>query len=198
MHDEEGEHQESTRRVRPGHPFEREPLVDAERGPEGSEQVEQARTPDQRRDHGQQTEVGQALQRVVLLLHRLVERVRLAAEHAPAVVGRHRHHPLVRRQVLAPFTGGELPEDGEGPEREQQPGGQGVQAHRGLEAQQRVAAVYLEAADQHGDDQQRLRPVPEALVALVDVDAGGRGVTGGLGDGCVFHVSGLRWLNDDG
>lgn len=36
------------------------------------------------------------------------------------------------------------------------------------------------------------------FVVFVDVDVGWCGVIGGLGDGCVFYVSGFWWLNDDG
>jgi hypothetical protein len=107
----------------------------------------------------------------VLLDDRLAEGMRRVGEDADRVVLDHRADVLQRGQVLPPFAGGELPEDGEGPQGQQGPGGQGVQLHGFLETEQQVAAVHLEAGDHHGDDQQGLRPVPEALIALVDVDA---------------------------
>ncbi len=135
------------------------------------EQVEQPRAPDQRRDEREQREVGQALQRVVLLHRGLAEGVRHLLEDPHRVVEDHRRHVLHRRDVLPPLAGGELPEDREGPDHQQGPRREGVNIDCILEAHQRVAAVDLEAGDHHDDDQQRLRPVPEALIALVDVDA---------------------------
>ena len=49
---------------------------------------------------------------------------------------------------------------------------QSVQFDRVLEAEMRNA-MNFKAGDQHEDDQRGLRPVPETLVALVKVDAGG-------------------------
>ena len=154
-----------------GHPFQRQGLVNAELRPVTVEQVENAGAPDQRRDEGEQREVGQALQRIVLLHHSFSEGMWRVGKDADGVVLDHRADILDRRQVLPPLAGRELPEDGEGPQRQQRPGRQGVQLHRFLEAEQCIAAVHFKAGDHHDDDQQRLRPVPEPFVTLVDVDA---------------------------
>ena len=42
--------------------------------------------------------------------------------------------------------------------------------HRLIEAEERERAVDLEAAEREEQDQRRLRPVPEPLESLVDVD----------------------------
>ena len=43
--------------------------------------------------------------------------------------------------------------------------------HRIGKAEQLVGAVDLEAGEQHEDDQTGLRPVPETLEALEDIDS---------------------------
>jgi hypothetical protein len=63
-----------------------------------------------------------------------------------------------------------VPEDGKDDQRDQRKRGNVVNACSGIEAEQPVGAVDLEAGDHHDDDQERLRPMPEALVLVVDVD----------------------------
>lgn len=96
--------------------------------------------------------------------------IRCVAKNAEGVVTNHRIHFLQRRDVLPPFTSGELPENGEGPENQQSLGKDGVEVYRLFETEQIVCAVHFEAGDHHGNDQQGLRPVPETLIALVEID----------------------------
>ena len=169
--DEEHQHHERTGSVDERHRFQAQVGIYAPALPVGVEKVEQARTPDDRREHRQQRQIRQALQRVVLLGCGFLERVGRIAENAEGVITHHGIHLLQRRNVLLPFAGGELPEDGEGPERQQCPGEDGVQVHRLFETEQLVCAMHFEAGDHHGDDEHGLRPVPETLIAFVEVDA---------------------------
>jgi hypothetical protein len=58
-----------------------------------------------------------------------------------------------------------VPEDREGPEPDQGPGEDQVVVERLLKAEQAVGPMDLEAGCQQAEDQDRLRPVPEALEA---------------------------------
>ncbi|MCC7416644.1 MAG: DUF3466 family protein [Acidobacteria bacterium] len=167
--DEEDQHHEGTDGV--------QQRDRAERGRAGrvapARVIEQRETahPDERVDDQLDEQVGEALQRVVLSQLRGAERMGRTGENAQHVIAGHGVDVRERRDVLAPFAGGEVPEDREHPQRDERPGGSGVQSDRPIEAEQVPTAVDLEAGDQHGDDQRRLGPMPEALEALEDVDA---------------------------
>src|SRR5690554_103282 len=162
--DQEGQHQEGAQGVEPRHLLEPQPGRHAV-AHAAPEQVEQPGDPHQRVDHQLHAQIGQALQRVVLALHGDPVKMRLADEDPVGVVAHHGPDTIQGRDVLAPLAGGEVPEDGKHPEADQQPGRRLVHAHRGLEVGQAVHAAYAEAAEQQGDDQRRLGPVPEALEA---------------------------------
>ena len=84
-------------------------------------QVHQSGNPDQRIDNELDPQVGETLQRIVLAQHRRPERVRFVPEDAERVEADDGGDAFERRYVLFPFTGREVPEDGEYPKRDQRP-----------------------------------------------------------------------------
>ncbi len=95
----------------------------------------------------------------------------LAAEHAIGVMPRDQKNLVESGDVLLPFPGSEVPEDGEHPQGHQRPSRKGVNAQRGKELHAEVIqAVDAKAGQHQQDDQPGLAPVPEALEPLEQDD----------------------------
>src|SRR5690554_1546272 len=87
-------------------------------------------------------------------------------EGANQVIVHDREQAVPRGDVLAPFTGGEMPENGKHPEYDQRPSRQGVHLHGGAEPHHVIGAVNGKPGEQQHENQQGLGPVPEALKAF--------------------------------
>ena len=96
---------------------------------------------------------------------RLMEWVLFASEHAPGIVPRDQRDFLCGGNVLFPFTGRDVPENGEYPERDQQPGRIAVDCDRGLKIKTAQISVDGKSGDQQHDDERCLTPVPKSLEA---------------------------------
>ena len=91
----------------------------------------------------------------------------LAHQDAVGVEADDLHHPLLE-QILAPLAGGEVPEGGEDPQHDQGQGRIGVDGDRRMEVEPVVQTMQSQSGVEEGEDQQRLGPVPEALVTGVE------------------------------
>ena len=169
MNDQENQHHEGADGMERGNRFEIE--RHAGRPQFAVIQIGETGNPDQRVDQHFHPEIGQCLHRIVLARARGLERVRFALKDAPDVVANDEIDVLETRNVLAPLTGGEVPEDGEQPERDQGPRCRYVQLPGLFVSEHLVAAVDLEPGQQHDEDQQELGPVPEAFEAGENIDA---------------------------
>src|SRR5690554_5600760 len=87
-------------------------------------------------------------------------------EGANQVIVHDRKQAITGRHVLAPFTGGEMPENGKYPQHNQRPCSQGMYLNGGAEPHHPIRTVDGEPGTQQHEEQQRLAPVPEALKAF--------------------------------
>src|SRR5690554_3537605 len=87
-------------------------------------------------------------------------------EGANQVIVHDREQAITGRDVLAPFTGGEMPENGKHPKHNQRPGRECVYLHGGAKPHHLIGTVNGKPGEQQHEDQQRLTPVPEALKAF--------------------------------
>src|SRR5690554_2003827 len=87
-------------------------------------------------------------------------------EGANQVIVHDREQTIRGRDVLAPFTGAEMPENGKHPNNNRPPGRQGMYLHRSAEPHHLIGTVNGEPGKQQHEAQQRLAPVPEALKAF--------------------------------
>ena len=172
MPDQENNQQERRDEMNEGDQIETQP-VEAPVPPGIVVKIEQPADPDGRRHDQLEAQVSQPLQRIVFGQLGLFEGMRGAGEDAAGVINGHRQHLFRGRNILLPFPGGQMPEDGESPKSDQHPGRGGMPEDGLFEAQQGIGAVDFKAGNGHADNHQRLGPVPEPLEPLEDVDAFG-------------------------